>query len=181
MAKPSRSTEQRKEFSMIKIISMISLCLVALQSDGESLESWLRSLPQVKAVTSYDVTNADCILIHMRQEHPDPLQIRKAKIGSWALLKGVRDDIFAVGTNLQSRFSISSYYPEGYTKNDADSIAAEVKAGRTEFKRDQAAQKQDEDERREAEAELAKLKAATVTHTNAEQMQMMRLYKRILS
>jgi hypothetical protein len=164
---------------MIKLISMI-LCLATMSSRAENLGSWLRSLPQVKTVTTYDVTNAGCILIHMRQVHPDPLQLWKTKAEWWPIIKGVRDDIFGVGTNLQSRFGVSSYYPEGYTADDIASVQDQVKTGRTKFEEDRIKRKWDEDERHEAETELAKLEAVTTTQTNAQQMQEMRLCKNTL-
>jgi len=104
---------------MIRIISVISLCLVALQSHGESLENWLRSLPQVTNVTCSYVSNDSCVLIHVKQVHKEPI-VRKEDTAYIPLIATVRDDIVAIGTNLQTRLNLSAYYVEGYTAKSGD-------------------------------------------------------------
>ena len=165
----------------MKIICAISLCLIVSQSQGEDMESCLRSLPQVKLVTSYDVTNASCILIHMRQEHPDPLRFWDTKTGWWPTFRGIRDDIFVVGTNLQSRFNVNSYYLEGYARDRVDSVKDELRAGHAQFESDQIDRKRDEDDRREAEKQLATLLVQTKTQTNADQARMIQFYQHFLA
>jgi hypothetical protein len=166
---------------MVKVILMFFLCLATVQLRGEDLENWLRSLPQVKNITSYRTTNSDCTLICMRQIHPNPFHSDESKEKYGLLLKSVRDDIFATSTNLQSHLGISSYYVEGYIAGLTNSVNEDIREDRMLFKSDQIQRQQDENERRQAGLELAQLLKQPGSETNAGSAQMMTLLKRILS
>jgi len=164
----------KKGISMIKIISIISLYLVALQSHGESLESWLRSLPQVTNVTSSYVSNENCVLIDVRQIHEDPrTYVQDSKY--LPILGAVRDDIIAIGTNLQARLNLSSYYLEGYTTNSQDAILSSLKYGQGLY----ADTKEREKERREAKTKLDQLEANPTTATNQDTAQEIRFLRKM--
>jgi len=153
---------------------MIYLCLIAMQSQGEGLGSWLRSLPQVTNVTCNYVSNENCVLIDVRQIHEDPRTFVQDPT-HLPILGAVRDDIITIGTNLQSRLNLSSYYLEGYTINSRDSILSNLKTGQELY----SMARRNEEERREAKTMLNQLEADPCTLTNQNALQEIRMLKRL--
>jgi len=104
------------------LLVLLLNCLFSVHAQTLSITNWLASLPEVGKIESIEVSHPDCTLIYIRQFHYAPEEYSRPKgldeEGFLGLLSRVHSDIFNIGTNIQSRFNLSSYYAEGCTEKD---------------------------------------------------------------
>lgn len=93
---------------------------LSVHTHAQSITNWLASLPEVGKIESIEVSQPDCTLIFIRQIHYAYKEYRPVELDDEEkftnMLVRVHSEVFSIGTNIQNRLSLSSYYPEAVTR-----------------------------------------------------------------